>query len=168
MTLCLLSADRQGGADAVAPAVRAALAEQKFQQVHRLPPLRAEGTETPFTAAENDPISRKFVEPPLPHLGADLGAQSVGHVEVSAADGAAAGVLRLGEAAPTSFQQLPRRLLLDQVASGGAGVVPDKTFSLWRGARSRGCTISTSSGQMGRTSKPASSRSCKVQLGQAV
>ena len=94
-------------------------------------PSEAEGTEAPFAAAENDPISRKFVEPPLPHLGADLGAQGVGHVEVSAADGAAAGVLRLDEAAPTSFQQLPRRLLLDKVAAGGAGIVPDKVFSLW-------------------------------------
>ena len=60
-----------------------------------LPALAFKGAKAALAAAQYDPVRRKFFQPPRPHPGAFFRLQGVHHMEVSAAQGPGAGMLRL-------------------------------------------------------------------------
>ena len=100
------------------------------------PALAFKGAQASLAAAQYGPVWRKFFQAAVPHTGAFFRLQDVHHMEVSAAQGMGAGVLRFHDRNAGKAKKSPDGLLLLRIIPGGAGIVPDKAGQLcavfWR------------------------------------
>lgn len=140
------------------------------------PALAFKGAQASLAAAQYGPVWRKFFQAAVPHTGAFFRLQDVHHMEVSAAQGMGAGVLRFHDRNAGKAKKSRTACCCSgsfRVGQGSCQIKPDSSaLSFGDGIpgpqTSSRVMILARTDQMGITWIPQIPQSWRVQLGQAV